>query len=126
MKQKHEYCPGQYSQAVCSIIRIEQSCLGYRSKGSVRFPDVPTKIAHYGKTGNCLARVVQVLKVPPLGDMQRWSTGGGGTIEPISFQAEEPSGWHEYGSEVVERRSLSNHLQRYRSVGAKNEKNAGS
>jgi hypothetical protein len=73
---KQEYWHGQYSQAGCSIIRIEPSYSGYRSRGSSGFPGVHAKIAHYGKTGNGLARVVQVLKVPPLGDVQQWSGGG--------------------------------------------------
>lgn len=76
VKQKQENCCGQSSEAGCSIIRIEPSRLGYRSKGSSGFPGVRAKTAHYGKTGNCLALVIQVLKVPPSGGMPQWSAGG--------------------------------------------------
>lgn len=50
----------------------------YRSKGSSGFLGVRVKMAHYGETGNYLARVVWFLKVLPSGEVLQWSAG----VEP--------------------------------------------
>lgn len=49
---------GQHFEAGCSMIQIEPLRLGYRSQGYSGFHGVRAKIAHYGKTGNGLTRVV--------------------------------------------------------------------
>lgn len=64
---------GRPNETGCLIIRTERSRLGYRSQGSSGFPVARAKTANCGKTGDCLTRVVQILKVQPPGDVQQWS-----------------------------------------------------